>query len=247
MAGFRCYIPNPPATDQQGIVLDAEESRHLVKVRRAECGATVSIFDGRGKEWLCRLITLRGKQAELEILSSHTVAPAKPAITLGIALLKGKTLDTVIQKATELGVARIALLETGHAEVKLNSDRAENRIAKYRQIAIESCKQCGNSHVPEILAPQKLDRFLSEATSQKTLRLIAALTPETLSLRKAIIANGGEPEAVHLLVGPEGDFSESEYEAAFGKGYQAVTLGPNVLRADTAAIVFAALVADALR
>lgn len=250
MAGYRVHVEAHAADENPTqLILSEEESRHLVKVRRAQMGSEVTAFDGSGRDWHCRLAKVQGRQAELDVLKSRRLPRQKPEMTLCIALLKGKTMDTVIQKATELGVARIVPLACEHTELKLNNERVENRIAKYRQVAIESCKQCGNSHLPDISPPTGLHAMLEQQTKTQAINLVAALTDEALSIRQALALaqNGNATESITLFVGPEGDFSPQEYHAMREAGFTFITLGPNILRADTAATVFAAIVAEYYR
>lgn len=218
--------------------MSAEESHHLVIVNRARVGDPVIAFDGRGREWECELTVARKNAALLRITAQRVAAPLPAQITLGQALPKGATMDTIVRKATEIGATVIAPLETERTQVHLAADRSDRKIEKWHVAAIEAAKQCGNPFLPEIRPVQSLADFL-RATQPIELKLIASLHTGAKSLKQVLAnhraAHGRAPATAAWLIGPEGDFSATEIEAALAAGFQPVTLGPLVLRSDTAA------------
>ena len=237
MSDFRVYAPAPV----QGVVsLPGGESHHLITVNRARTGDTVVAFDGRGTEWTCELTDARKSGATLRVRETHTRAPLPCAITLAQALPKGGAIDDIIRHATELGAARIVPLATERTQVHLDGDRADKKAEKWRTAALEAAKQCGNPFLPEIAALQPLAAFLSDdATGRAQLKLVASLHPGAKSLRAVLAAfraqHGRAPASAVWMIGPEGDFSAPEIAAARAAGFEPVTLGPLVLRCDTAA------------
>ncbi len=242
MPDFRAYAP-AAAADTREIRLDAEESHHLVAVNRCSRGDPVVAFNGHGREW-STVCADPARSGALLTVQSTRQAPALPgAITLAQALPKGATMDEIVRQATELGAARLVPLLTERTQVHLDADRAEKKIGKWRTAAIEAAKQCGNPWLPEIAPLQKLSGFLGTAKDYD-LKLVASLHPGAVTLKSAVApyrarqpaAPGATPPRVLWLVGPEGDFSAAEMTAAVLAGFTPVTLGPLVLRCDTAAV-----------
>jgi len=244
MGGFRAFTPladMPSGT----FILDPDESHHLINVRRAKTGQSVELINGQGKVAQSTLILADRRKAQLEIRSVETIAPPSIPLTLAQAIPKGKTMDAVIQRATELGVSRIIPLKTDYSEVSLNEARTHQKISKWRQIAIESIKQSGNPHLPIILTPQTIEQTL-KGTEALHLNLVAALTQHTIPIRQAIRTHQ-KPTSITLFIGPEGDFSPTEYHLMESENASFVTLGNLVMRVETAACASIALILDALR
>lgn len=238
MPDFRVFCPPQPG-DPRDLTLSPEESHHLVAVNRARLGDTVIAFDGRGSEWTCSLTSDRRQAAVLAVRSRRTLPHPSCPITLAQAVPKGPAMDAIIRRATELGAARIAPLESARTQVHLDDDRSDRKAAKWRTAALEAAKQCGNPFLPEILPLQSAAAFLA-APGDEELRLIASLQPGARPLRDVLAtfraAHGRPPRSAVWLVGPEGDFSPDEVQAAIAAGFAPVTLGSLVLRCETAAI-----------
>ena len=242
MPDFRVHLATPPAPDATEILLPAAETHHLVNVNRARPGDPVLAFDGRGAEWFCRLDRVEGKKsAALRIDSVATRPPLPCALMLGQGLPKGGVMDDIVRQATEIGAVLIAPLATTRSEVHLDADRADKKLEKWRIAAVEAAKQCGNPFLPEISPPGPLAAFLAApAVAAAELRLVASLHPGAKPLRAVLAdfraARGGRaPRSAAWLIGPEGDLTAEEVGAALAAGWTPVTLGPLVLRCDTAA------------
>jgi 16S rRNA (uracil1498-N3)-methyltransferase len=237
MSDFRVFC-RPDSPQASRLALSPEESHHLVAVNRASQGATVIAFDGHGTEWTATLVEARKNAAVLEIKHRHQRPPLLGVITLAQALPKGPAMDGIVRKATELGAARIVPLETERTQVHLAADRSERKTDKWRVAALEAAKQCGNPFLPEIAAVTQLAPFLASAKEDE-LRLIASLHPGAITLRQAFAdfrqRHQRNPATVSWLIGPEGDFSADEVARALAAGFVPVTLGPLVLRCETAA------------
>lgn len=237
MPDFRAYC-RPATAEPAELSLSPEESHHLIAVNRARVGDTVVAFDGRGTEWICRLASDRKQAAVLQVRFKQRIKPLPYEITLGQALPKGQFMDAIVRKATELGAARIAPLESERTQVHLDGERSDKKIEKWETAALEAAKQCGNAFVPEILPVQNAAAFMDAARGYD-LKLIASLQPGAKSL-KAVLANftatqGRAPKKVLWLIGPEGDFTPAEMSQAQSAGFAPITLGPLVLRCETAA------------
>jgi 16S rRNA (uracil1498-N3)-methyltransferase len=238
MPDFRAFCL-PPTAEPVELTLSPEESHHLVAVNRARAGDTVVAFDGRGTEWICELIADRKPAAVLKVRFKQRLSPLPYEITLGQALPKGQYMDAIVRKATEIGAARIVPLESERTEVHLDGDRSDRKIEKWQTAALEAAKQCGNAFLPEILPVQKAAAFI-EASRGYDLKLIASLQPGARSLKTVLAAfqatHGRAPKKVLWLVGPEGDFTPAEMSQSRSCGFEPVTLGPLVLRCETAAV-----------
>jgi 16S rRNA (uracil1498-N3)-methyltransferase len=238
MPDFRAFC-SPSVTEPAEIVLSAEESHHLVAVNRAAAGATVTVFDGRGREWICGLVDADKRAAKLKVRFAQKAKPLPYEITLGQALPKGGFMDAIVRKATELGAVRIVPLESERTQVRLEGERSDRKIDKWQTAALEAAKQCGNPWMPEIAPVQTAAEFIASAKSFD-LKLVASLQPGAKPLRSILAAfqtaRGRGPKKVLWLVGPEGDFTPAEMNLAASSGFEPVTLGPLVLRCETAAI-----------
>lgn len=237
MPDFRAYAPNVPA-DAAEIRLASDESHHLVTVNRCGRGDPVVAFDGQGREWLTECVDPAKSGAVLRVKQTRPAQTRSFEITLAQALPKGSTMDDIVRQATEIGAVRIVPVLSERTQVHLDGDRADKKIDKWRTTAIEAAKQCGNPWLPEIAPLQSLPAALT--TTGYDLKLIASLHAGTTTLKQALATfaakHGQAARKVLWLVGPEGDFSPAEMTAAITAGCVPVTLGPLVLRSDTAAV-----------
>ncbi len=237
MPDFRAYC-NPTTAEPAEIVLSPEESHHLVTVNRARAGDTVVAFNGRGTEWICELTSDRKNAAILKVRFHQHAKPLAYEITLGQALPKGPSMDAIVRKATEIGAARIVPLESDRTQVHLDAGRSDKKIDKWQTAALEAAKQCGNPFLPEIAPVQNASAFMESAQGYD-LKLIASLQPGAKSLKQVLAAfqtsQHRPPRKVLWLVGPEGDFTPAEMSLSRSAGFEPITLGPLVLRCETAA------------
>jgi 16S rRNA (uracil1498-N3)-methyltransferase len=238
MPDFRVFCA-PATTDPTEIALSPEESHHLVAVNRARAGDTVTAFDGRGTEWIATLLDADKRAARLRVRFAQKARPLPYQITLGQALPKGGFMDAIVRKATELGAARIVPLESERTQVHLEGDRSDRKIEKWQGAALEAAKQCGNPWLPEIAPVRGVAEFLQSA-SGFDLKLVASLQPGAKPLKAVLAAftaaRGRAPVKVLWLIGPEGDFTAAELSLAQSCDFAPITLGPLVLRCETAAV-----------
>ncbi len=227
----RYYLP--AGEWKQGTLnLAGDEAKHCTRVMRAREGDEIEIFDGVGGSAVCRIDAVDRGLVQCHVLRQSTQPPAKHPVTLCQAIPKGGNMELIVQKAVELGVSAIQPLVTAHTVARPES--AEKKQAKWQRIALEACKQCGQNHLPEINAPTTFPRWLGDRKSSGT-SLVAALDPQALHLKTQL-----ETTPVHgdisLLVGPEGDFSPEEYQAAYDAGFQPISFGPIIMRVETATL-----------
>jgi 16S rRNA (uracil1498-N3)-methyltransferase len=221
----------PPAAWQTNPSLTGDEARHLSQVLRIRPGETITVFDGCGRRAQAEVLTVSRDQVLLALGPAESPPPPLPAITLVQAIPKGKNMDLIVQKAVELGVAKIQPLVTRHTIVQ----PGERKSDKWRRNALEACKQCGQDTLPEITDPLDFDSWLSTQSGASGLKLIASLAPGARSLREVLHASPATTE-VTLLIGPEGDFSPAETTASLATGFIPVSLGTIVLRVETATL-----------
>jgi 16S rRNA (uracil1498-N3)-methyltransferase len=240
MARRRFYAP-PSAFDfsEMVVLLDSDEARHLRDVLRLKRGDEAFVFDGEGKEYHCRVAEQRRDGALLEI-GEEVERPESPlSLTLGVSLLKGEKFDLVVQKATELGVASIVPVVTKFADVRIrNAADGSQRVARWKRIALEAAKQSGRARLPEVSVPTPFAPFIDSSPAQCRLFFSER---EGLGLVEALGQCPKGSQAVAALVGPEGGWADEEIAQARAGGWSIITLGGRTLRAETAAIVVAAL------
>ncbi len=238
MSDFRVFF-RPTENETAELKLSAEESHHLVAVNRAGRGAVVIAFDGRGREWECELIQDSKSAAILRVRSIRQAQPLPYELTLGQGLPKGPLFDAIVRKATELGARRIVPLASDRSQVHLDGERQEKKIEKWQHAALEAAKQCGNPFLPDLTLIETAKAFIKRA-ADFDLKLVASLQPDVGSLQNALKSfrdlHGHAPRRVLWLIGPEGDFSPEELELAKDHGFLPITLGPLVLRCETAAV-----------
>jgi len=203
---------------------------HLTKVLRLADGAPVVCFNGDGRDY-AGMLELRGKgAATVRLGAGADVGVESPlALTLVQAVARGEKMDLILQKATELGVARIVPVLTERTEVKLDDDRAERRVAHWQRVVESACEQCGRARVPMVEAPLALARYAEGAMHDDGVKL--ALHPDGEGLDALAGA-----DAMTLAVGPEGGFSERDLSILATAGFARLRLGPRVLRTETAGL-----------
>lgn len=232
MAGLRTFFEGQHPAAGEVIALDPQEGKHLARVLRARPGEPVEVLDGRGTVTQATFLGEQGKTARLRVLSTRRHPQPRPAITLLQGIPKGKTFDSILRQSAEIGAARIVPMITERTEVKLSGDRAENKAGHWQAILREAGKQSGNPWFPELADAADLARALQAA---KGLRIVASLEEGSVPLVQSL-QRAEPPTEVTLAVGPEGDFSQREYQALREAGFQPVRLGHPVLKCDTAAL-----------
>ncbi|MCC6074396.1 16S rRNA (uracil(1498)-N(3))-methyltransferase [Pseudomonas sp. GCM10022188] len=223
----RFFIDAPLSLGRQQ--LPEAQAHYIGRVLRLAVGDAVQLFDGSGHEYRGALVEVGKKSVEVELheqLAGLAESPLR--IHLGQGLSRGERMDWAIQKATELGVAEITPIVSERCEVRLKDERADKRLAHWRQIAISACEQCGRSVLPTIHAPLGLADWLAQTEAELKLVLHPVASP---------LSGHARPATLAFLIGPEGGLGDAEVAAAQRAGYQAARLGPRVLRTETAPVV----------
>ena len=236
---MRRFFAEPERCKGSHIELDEAESRHLSQVLRAQAGERVTVLDGAGGVYDAEVATISKRNVGLKVVGRQRRDPLPYDLTLFQAIPKGKVMEWIVQKATELGARRIVPILTERTVVEVGAD--SHKVEKWRTIAIESIKQCGSPYLPKIDAPIDLAKAIKQVSG---LPLVAALTPSAGEMDEYF---GRDRRPVQIWVGPEGDFTPQEVEKLEWAGVHPITLGPLVLRCDTAAVCALALAAHHLR
>ena len=212
-----------------GAEIDLPErvARHCA-VLRLRRGDAVVLFNGEGGEFSAELTRVSRRDARAHVISRQTSERESPlVIALAQCVSSGDRMDATLQKSTELGVSRIVPIASEHSVMRLSSDRADRRVAHWRNVVIAACEQCGRNHVPEVAAIIDFDGFLGQAAADGLRLLLAPDADRDLKRLEP-------PGKVTLLVGPEGGLAPEERQRAERRGFVAVRFGPRVLRTETA-------------
>ena len=227
MRDFRLFSSRPLAVGDV-LPLDEAAHRHVGKVLRLRVGAPLVLFNGDGFDYTAELVACDRRASQVRIVAREAVGNESPLnLTLFAALLKGEAMDRVVQKAVELGAKRIVPLRTARSEALPADERLSRKLAHWQGIVVASAMQCGRATLPQVEAVRDFADILEDAPG---LRWI-------FSPHDAPAASGQAAEAVSVLIGPEGGFAPHEVTAAVNAGWLPQSLGPRVLRADTAATV----------
>jgi 16S rRNA (uracil1498-N3)-methyltransferase len=224
-AKIRLYVDHPLGAGQT-VPLDRDQAHYLFGVMRQATGAEISLFNGRDGEWLARVAETGKRGGVLAVLTQTRLLQMPPDLWLLFAPIKKARTDFIVEKATEMGAARIVPVQTDFT----NSDRI--RQDRLQAHAVEAAEQCGGTFVPEVTEIKKLDRLLADWPADRQLMFCdEAEVGSGLALSDAL------PGPWAILIGPEGGFSDRERARLTGLPFaHVISLGPRILRADTAAV-----------
>ena len=214
------------------VLLPEQAGEHIARVLRLERGHPLILFNGDGREYDATLASLARRAVSANVTGTRIVDRESPLpVTLAQGIARGEKMDWILQKATELGVARIVPIITERTEVKLDEERAERRLLHWNQVIAAACEQSGRTRLPQLDPPQRLDRWLATLVDIADFRL--ALVPGgELTVRTLPPIDHG----AILCVGPEGGFSEHDIALLGQAGFATLRLGPRILRTETAGI-----------
>lgn len=232
---FYCAAVSPSGL-KAGVRIDLPENaaRHAVRVLRLRVGDDLALFDGTGGQYASRIAGIERDRVSVDVLEWRDAECESPIrLTLVQALQSGEKMDMTVQKAVELGVARIVPVASRRSVVKLDGERALKRLEHWRGVAVSACEQCGRNRVPEVSVLEGLDRWLSRPVNSDVLRLMLLPGSQRTLGRLAPPAAGGQ---VELLIGAEGGLTPDEIEMAVRAGFIGVRLGPRILRTETAGL-----------
>ena len=243
----RFYIP-PEAWNLERLSLTGAEAHHCLDVLRLKQGDRVVVFNGRGVEVTAEIASIGKEHVALKRLHEAKSPQLPCAISLGQAVPKGKNMELIVEKATELGAASIIPLLSDRTVVQCEPEEARRKQEKWQRVAIEAAKQCGQNWLPTVHLPQTPKAFF-DTSPRFELMLIASLQADARHVKEILAQTAADaqnarpgarqvarPSSVLILVGPEGDFTPAELGLAKSHGCRPITLGPIILRTETAAI-----------
>ncbi len=219
-----------PLRAGETIALPEDTAAHLLRVLRLQAGDACVLFNGDGHDYDARIASAGKRDARADIVAARRIDNESPLrITLLQGIARGEKMDWILQKATELGVARILPVTSDRSEVKLDAERAGKRLAHWREVAVSACEQSGRATLPEIAAPQAL----AQAATLRAGRgfILDPFADAALSSLRDI-----ELRECTIAIGPEGGWSPRDREQLVAAGYEGLRLGPRVLRTETAGI-----------
>jgi 16S rRNA (uracil1498-N3)-methyltransferase len=227
----RVYVEGP-VTPGKPLAVTGSAANHITRVLRLRSGEALIVFDGTGGEFSARVTEFRKDSVIVAVEEHRTLERESPlSLTLAQGISRGERMDWIIQKATELGAARIVPVFTKRSVVRLDEKQAERKLQHWRAIAVAACEQCGRNRVPELPAPVE---FFDMVAAPETPGHTRVLLSPSGDLRIDDLEDVGQ--GICVLIGPEGGLDDVEHETAINAGFKAVRLGPRVLRTETAAI-----------
>lgn len=234
MANLRFYTQTP-LNIGDNIQLSASAAAHATRALRLSINDEAIVFNGDGFDYTCVITSIQKNAVLVSIHSRSQVNNESPLnITLIQAISAGDRMDFTIQKAVELGVTTIQPVSSQRSVVKLNAERAEKRTEHWQNIAISACEQSGRAIVPTVLAPISLSQYFAQFTKNNTLDTLNLTLAPTAS--KSLQAYDKPNGVINLLIGAEGGLSADEIAQSKSHDFQAITLGPRILRTETAGL-----------
>ncbi len=212
------------------LILREDEAHHCTRVLRSKLGERVEVFDGKGRSVVGEITSLGKDKVEISTLTEPIFSNKSKEIHLIQAVPKSGNMEMIVQKAVELGISSIQPLITDHTVFR--TEQMEKKNTKWERIALEACKQCGQNYLPQIHPVLKFSDWIN-GDLQADLNIVAALLPQSCAFAQVF---AGDYASASFLIGPEGDFSDAEYQEIIEKKYLPVSLGEIVLRVETATI-----------
>lgn len=226
-----------PLSIGENLELQKDAARHIM-VLRLSAGDTLTLFNGLGGEYQARITRIDRQRVTAEIVSHSSREAELPyRITLAQGIPEASKMDWIIEKSVELGVSGIIPLAAQRSVVRLNSDRAEKRLSRWQAIIISAAQQCGRNRLPHIASPVGTGEYLRQTTPSPRI-LFSPRATETLSEW----ARHQKPQDITLLIGPEGGFSPEEENMAEQQGVTFLSMGPRILRTETAGLAAVAAI-----
>lgn len=231
----RFYITQPKINQERIILTDKQEIYHIKNVLRSKINDTIQIFNNNKQEITGNILSLTKNEIIIKRISFKLARQSSTKLILACAMPKKSKFETIIEKATEFGIDEIIPMETKRTEIKLKNDQIAKKKSRFQKIAINAAKQSKRISIPTILPIRKFSDILECLTNTSTV-VMPSLTKETKPLLEVLTnLKKDKAPAISFLIGPEGDFTDAEYALAHKKKAIPVSLGPTVLRVETAA------------
>ncbi len=224
----------PDAIGEKEILIEGDDAYHIARALRMAVGDIITVADGRMNEYLCRLTHIRDSECLCEIVERRRAASEPPHhITLYMAYPKGDKMETVTQKAVELGASHIVPFESERCIKRPSGDKTDRIATRLSRIAHEASKQCGRAVLPVVEKIQSFSEMLT-LSKKHSLTLFCYEGEGATSLKKVLGQYGSEAIDIGIIIGSEGGFSLKEAELIIKNGAKCVNLGPRILRCETA-------------
>ena len=218
------------------VTLTGSDVSHIRTVLRLKTGDSIQVISDSDKWLTVRLLEVKAKEVHGEVIASKTVSLESPlAIHLGQALIKGNKFDVILRKSVELGVRSVTSLKTERCVVKIQQTEMSKKLERWKKIVLESSKQCGRTQIPQVAEEVETLETFCRKNNDQDLKLVFWELEENTTLKN--IKLDAKPRSAAILIGPEGGFSQTEIESIREYGFQTVSLGPRILRAETAPLV----------
>lgn len=230
---MRRFFIEKKSISNDTLVIKGKEAHHIKNVIRLTPNDKFIGFDAEGYQYLCKIKTLDRHMIEATIEEKKKSEIEIPDVTLACAIPRASKMDIIIQKASELRVKALIPMQTKRTEIKLNKNRAQGKLERWHKIAREASKQCGRDDVLKVLQPEGFMDIINNS-GKHGLKLMPCLCDKARPIKE--ILRKITPSSALILIGPEGDFTQTEIDQAIKVGFTPVSLGQVVLRVDTAAI-----------
>ncbi len=233
------FYVNPKDIKDKSFVIENEQFHYLSAVRRFSVGDEINIFDGLGNSYKARIDNIGKKSMQGTILSSKTLVLPETKISLYTAIPKGERFDWLIEKASEIGVSKIVPIIYVRSVVK---ELSENKLERYKKISISASSQSWRADIMPIEKPVKFNEIAEKISGKEnTLNVLPWESEEEKNILDLLKENK-DIKNINIFIGPEGGFDKTEIDLALQNGFKTVTLGKNILRVETAAIVASSIV-----
>lgn len=231
MRTIRIHVDQPLSSGTE-LALPSQASEHVARVLRLTAGDAITLFNGDGSDYPSLIGSVGKREVIVQVLAQQPLQNESPLrLTLAQGVARGEKMDLIVQKATELGVARIIPLLTERSEVKLDASRTEKRLAHWQAVAASACEQSGRARLPHIVAPQPLDAWVRGLADDGTTRLALLPGGNVKTCELTFSSAGGV-----LVVGPEGGLGDRDITTLNESGFRGLVLGPRILRTETAGL-----------
>lgn len=211
--------------------------KHIKKVLRLKQGDCIIVGDTLGKSYECEIIDIGQDEVITRVISENSDINNEPPIDVRLyqGIAKGEKMDFIIQKCVELGIKTIVPVITQYTVVEIDKKNATKKLERWQKIAGEASKQCNRNLVPQIMMPQNLEECVSNLSSDD-LSIVCYENEKNTGIKSTLNILQNKPKCINIFIGPEGGFSENEIKLLSSKDVQSVTLGPRILRTETAGL-----------
>ncbi|MGB0847348.1 MAG: 16S rRNA (uracil(1498)-N(3))-methyltransferase [Thiolinea sp.] len=236
----RFYLPQPITPDSE-LTLPAELFRHAIQVLRMKTGSALVLFNGEGGEYTAEITTVTRRIAKVNILNFDPVNRESTLnVTLVQSIIKPDKMDFAIQKSVELGISTIQPVISQRSVVRPGRDKLDKKQSHWQAVAINACEQSGRTSVPDVLMPMSLEQWLYDNQDSDAVRILL-MPGDHPRISELNPVKDSANTKFSVLIGPEGGFNTEEVQQCISSGVTTISMGPRILRAETAALAITTL------